>query len=110
MRIIIFKKMVRYEKGDFPAYSAKLPLKKGGELFCKVKFTKEASDPKSETFPLAIEVKKKDANLTQRDYDLKDPETGLSNLYHENILWVSNWRLSEKPFEDESLNEVDWVD
>lgn len=110
MRIVIFKKMVKYEKGDFPVYSTKLQTKDGRELFCKVKFTLTAEDPKKCNFPLAIEVKKSDANLTVRAMGVTDPETGLSQLVDDRTLWIRKWDKSVIPFEDHSLDEIDWED
>lgn len=110
MRIVIFKKMIKYEKGDFPVYSTKLPAKDGGELFCRVRFTASAEDPKKCSFPLAIEVKKQDANLAVRAVDVIDPETNLSRLVDDRTLWISKWEKSAIPFEDHSLDEIDWED
>ena len=110
MRIVIFKKMIKYEKGDFPVYSTKLPAKDGRKLFCKVRFTSAAEDPKKCNFPLAIDVKKADANLSVQDVEVTDPETGLSHLVADRTLWVTNWNKSVIQFEDHSLDEIDWED
>lgn len=110
MRIVVFKKTIKYEKGDFPAYSTKLPKKDGGEVFCKVKFTSSAEDPKKYDFPLAIEVKKADANLSVRAVDVTDPETGISHVVDDRTLWINKWDKSVIPFEDHSLDEIDWED
>lgn len=110
MRLVIFKKMVKYEKGDFPVYCTKLQTKDGQELFCKVKFTVSAEDPKKYDFPLAIEVKKADANLAVRAVDVTDPETGLSHLVDDRTLWINKWDKSVISFEDHSLDEIEWED
>lgn len=110
MRLVIFKKMIKYEKGDFPVYSTKLPAKDGQELFCRVKFISSAEDPKKYDFPLAIEVKKADANLAVRAVDVTDPETGLSRLVDDRTLWVTKWEKSVIQFVDHSLDGIDWED
>lgn len=110
MRIIIFKKMIKYDKGDFPVYSTKLQTKDGQELFCKVRFTSSAEDPKKCDFPLAIEVKKTDANLAVSAVDVTDPETGLSHSVDVRTLWINKWDKSAIPFEDNSLDGIDWED
>lgn len=110
MRIVVFKKMIKYEKGDFPVYSTKLLTKDGRELFCKVRFTSKAEDPKKCDFPLAIEVKKADANLSERTVDVIDPETDLSRLVDERTLWINKWAKSVIPFEDNSLDGIEWED
>ena len=110
MRLVIFKKMIKYEKGDFPVYSTKLPAKDGRELFCKVRFTSAAEDPKKCNFPLAIEVNKADANLSVRAVDVTDPETGVSHLVDVRTLWINKWDKSVIPFVDTSLDEIEWED
>lgn len=110
MRLVIFKKMIKYEKGDFPVYSTKLQAKDGRELFCKVRFTSSAEDPKKCNFPLAIEVRKADANLSVRAVDVTDPETGISHLVYDRTLWINKWDKSVIPFEDNSLDDIEWED
>ena len=110
MRLVVFKKMIKCEKGDFPVYSTKLPAKDGRELFCKVRFTSKAEDPKKCDFPLAIEVKKADANLTVRAVDIVDPKTKLSHMVDDRTLWISKWDKSVIPFEDHSLDDIEWED
>ena len=110
MRLVIFKKMIKYEKGDFPVYSTKLPAKDGRKLFCKVRFTSKAEDPKKCSFPLAIEVKKADANLSVCPVDVTDPETGISHVVDNRTLWINKWDKSAIQFEDHSLDEIEWED
>ena len=110
MRLVVFKKMIKCEKGDFPVYSTKLPAKDGRELFCKERFTSKAEDPKKCDFPLAIEVKKADANLTVRAVDIVDPKTKLSHMVDDRTLWISKWDKSVIPFEDHSLDDIEWED
>lgn len=110
MRIVVFKKMIKYDKGDFPVYSTKLQTKDGRELFCKVRFTSDAEDPKKCNFPLAIEVKKSDANLAVQAVEVTDPETGLSHLVDDRTLWIRKWNKSVTPFEDRSLDDINWED
>lgn len=110
MRVVVFKKMIKYEKGDFPVYSTKLPTKDGEEVFCKVKFTSSAEDPKKCSFPLAIEVEKADANLNVRARDVTDPETGDSYLVNDRTLWINKWEKSAIPYEDHSLDNIEWKD
>lgn len=101
MELTIFaKKRLTKEGKTFYTYLTTLTRKDGSTLTAAVKFRESCGIPKPEQCPMIIIVEKSAANLS-----IKEMTTDEGNMFSSATLWVSDWMLSDRKYEDHSLDD-----
>lgn len=102
MKILVFAKRRSTKEGKkFNVYISKLLKKDGSEITSAVKFREECGAPKPEECPCYIEVKKEDCNMSSSK--VVNNDTG--EIYINNTLWVSNWKMLPEKYVDTSMDD-----
>lgn len=103
MELAIFSKKRQTREGkSYNIYVARMTKKTGEVIPVRVKFREDAGNPKAESCPMNIIIKKEDCNLAQTEYVREDTgEVGTSYT-----LWVSRWERGSD-YIDTSLDEFD---
>lgn len=115
MIISIFGKTRTTADGrTFPAYTTRLEDRDSGELItCSVKFTAGAGDgPAVKDCPMNIRVTRDALSYSEKEYtkkdragnDILDEFTGLPATGISRTLWVRDWTVAKKAYEDHSAD------
>lgn len=101
IELVVFRKRVKTKEGKaFPVYLSHLTKKSTGEIIpVTVKFTRDIDDIAS--FPAVLLIDRRDANLSSRSYGTNEYGESL----YRNYLWVKDYVVSDRPYEDKSLED-----
>ena len=99
--IFAMKKYTKEGK-PFTVFSGRIHKKDGSELPVTIKFRESCGSPKTENCPCILEFDKAAGNLSTRTYISRTGEEKLAYT-----LWLSDWKISDKPYEDHSLDEFE---
>lgn len=99
MRLTVFAKTMKSkEDRKFRVYLSRLTKTSGEEVPIRIQWGEGVPIPS--TFPIIINVEKKNANLSVRKYTDKDGNESLSHT-----LWVNEYTPTGEEYVDHSLDE-----
>lgn len=108
MKVLVFGKKRQTKEGkNFTAYVTKMTKKDGTEITASVKFREECGQPKLEETPCYIEFDKTNGNMTHRNVEVTDNETGEIKEITNHTLWISKWKMSNEKYVDKSLDDFE---
>ena len=109
MLLTVFaKKKLTKEGKPFDTYFSKLKKKDGSEIVVELKFRDDCGTPK--TFPVNIEVDKKNANFSEKKINVKvkdDAGNEEEKEVDQRRVWISEWNYSEIEYVDHSMDEFE---
>lgn len=108
MKIVVFaKKRTTKEGKPFTAFVTRMTNKAGEEITAGVRFREECGQPKDNECPCYIEFDKGDANMTVKNLEITDAETGEIKDAQSRTLWITKWKKSPEKYVDHSLDDFE---